>query len=368
MNVLYITYEDLNIASGVTKKIQAQCDGMRANGAEVHLYSIKSGDDGLYAVIDGERIFSYGPRIIRQIRLKTYYNHIVDYVTKNSIELVYVRFALDNPLMVFLYKKLKKLSIKVYLEIPTYPYDNERNATTLFFKALVFIGKITRRYFRCYVDKVVTVQNYDSILGIPTVKISNGIDLSKIKEREPQAHDEFNMVGVAHIGFWHGYDRIINGIGDYYNKGGQEDIHFYIIGDGNSIMEELRELAQQRKVGDRIHFEGRKDSSELDPYFSIADLAIGSLAGHRKGIIDAKPLKCVEYAARGIPFIYSEHNSDFDNTPFIMRFSEDDTPIDVENLLKFTSGIKYTPSMMRKYVEDNLTWAKQMKRIMESAR
>ena len=58
---------------------------------------------------------------------------------------------------------------------------------------------------------------------------------------------------------------------------------------------------------------------ELDELFDLADFAIGSLARHRSHIDKIKTLKNREYAARGIPFIYSETDEDFDRMPSISQ-------------------------------------------------
>ncbi|MEG2480028.1 MAG: hypothetical protein RSA50_07120, partial [Mucinivorans sp.] len=54
-----------------------------------------------------------------------------------------------------------------------------------------------------------------------------------------------------------------------------------------------------------------------DDLFEQADIAIGSLARHRSGITTIKTLKNREYAARGIPFIYSEKYQMLEPTAFL---------------------------------------------------
>ena len=66
---------------------------------------------------------------------------------------------------------------------------------------------------------------------------------------------------------------------------------------------------------------------ELDELFDLADFAIGSLARHRSHIDKIKTLKNREYAARGIPFIYSETDEDFDRMPYILKAPADESAI-----------------------------------------
>ena len=67
-------------------------------------------------------------------------------------------------------------------------------------------------------------------------------------------------------------------------------------------------------------------NEELDELFNEADFAIGSLARHRSGIDKIKTLKNREYAARGIPFAYSETDGDFDKMPYILKFRPTKVP------------------------------------------
>ena len=79
-----------------------------------------------------------------------------------------------------------------------------------------------------------------------------------------------------------------------------------------------------------------------------------------------KTLKNREYATRGIPFIYSETDSDFDNKPYVLKASPDDSPINVMEILDFISHNQLLPQEIRKTVE-GLSWQIQMRRVVEEA-
>ncbi len=369
MKLLFIFFEELKPSNGVSKKVLAQCGGLRANGIEVDLLSLKSIHGELVAILNGDSIYSYGNDKFKYLRLLVDFAYIVKYVKDNHVDAVYARFSRTNPLMILLYKALKRDNVKVLLEIPTYPYDAEKaDKKPLFlflYKTLLFkIDVITRNFLKYYIDRVISVQNYDTIFGVPTVKISNAVNLRNIPIRKRKEHEGYNLIAVAQLGDWHGYDRLIEGMGQYYKNGGKDVVHFYIIGNNDSVINDYKKIVTRYGIEHYVHFEGPKEGKELDAYFDSADFAIGSIGGHRKGLTDAKPLKCVEYAARGIPFIYSENNSDFDNCSFVRKVSQDDSPINVNNLILSLNNIMVEPETMRKYVEDNLTWDNQMKKIV----
>ena len=340
MRLLYILFEEISQSSGVSKKVLAQCDGLRANGVDVDLLSLKDNKGEYLAVVNGDTIYSYGKGILKIIRLLISFRYIIKYIKSHKINAVYVRFPRTIPCLALLFRSLKKLGIKSLLEIPTYPYDKEKyNSPNLVLGLYIWIlyrlDEFTRQFYKYYVDRIVTVQDYDQIFGVPTIKISNGIDLNTIPLRTCLKHKGYNFVGVAQLATWHAYDRLIKGIGEYYKNGGTEDIHFYIIGDNDSLIKEYLKIAQNYNIVNRIFIEGVKRGDELNHYFDNADLAVGSLGFHRIGLVEGKPLKCIEYAARGIPFIYSNINSDFDNKDFIWKVPADDTPIIIEDIILF---------------------------------
>ena len=202
--------------------------------------------------------------------------------------------------------------------------------------------------------------------AIHTIKITNGINLDKINLRIPTLHSGFVLVGVAHLGDWHGYDRVIEGIGQYYRmKGNPEEITFYIIGSNEKVYDKYIALAKKFKIEKRIRFEGIKSGKELDSYFDMADFAISGLGGHRKGVFEAKALKSIEYAARGIPFICSDRDDDMAKWPFVLHAPQNDSYINIQEMLDFIKSNKMEPSEIRKYVEKGLTWDAQMKVVVD---
>lgn len=366
MRALYIAFENLNPASGISKKIVSQFHGFQNNGVETFFLHFKKEENTLVATIDDKTVYTFGSNKLTSIVANFKFKYIYNYIKKNAVDFIYIRYIhFANPHMISFLKKLKKDGIRIVIEVPTFPYDDEYRYSYFFVKILHYVEIYSRRSLKKYVDKVATVQDYDFILGIPTVKISNGIDVDSIFLRKVKPHKELNLLGIANVQFWHGYDRVISGMGEYYKNGGEKDIHFYIVGKNDSVIDDLKRIACENAVEERVHFEGAKHGKELDSYFNISDIGIGGLGAHRKGIYIGKALKCVEYAARGIPFIYSDINSDFDNCPFIKRVSQDDTPIDVNELLVFLEGQTTSPEEIRQYVADNLTWDIQMKKVLD---
>lgn len=108
-----------------------------------------------------------------------------------------------------------------------------------------------------------------------------------------------------------------------------------------------------------------KMNEELDELFNEADFAIGSLARHRSGIDKIKTLKNREYAARGIPFAYSETDEDFDKMPYILKVPADESPIDIHRLIRFYMELDLSPRKIRDSIK-NLSWKEQMMKVINN--
>jgi len=103
----------------------------------------------------------------------------------------------------------------------------------------------------------------------------------------------------------------------------------------------------------------------LDEVFNQCQFAIGSLGRHRSGITVIKTLKNREYATRGIPFIFSEQDSDFDYQPYVLKAPADETPIDIQKIIDFLNHFTMKPEDIRKTVEC-LSWKIQMHRVVDA--
>ena len=122
-------------------------------------------------------------------------------------------------------------------------------------------------------------------------------------------------------------------------------------------------IIEKYHLQDRIVFHGTLFGKELDDVFNQCQFAIGSLGRHRSGITVIKTLKNREYATRGIPFIYSEQDSDFDQQPYVLKAPADESPLDIQQIIDFMDRFTMKPEEIRKTVE-HLTWKIQMQTVV----
>jgi hypothetical protein len=373
MKSLFLICEPLLEYGGISMKILAQEKALERLGFQVVLSELKTDNKNKFTGrYIGEKIIDNYSNInfISKIQFRIKYGNLYRYIVTNEIKLVYIRYAhFANPFFISFLKKLKRSDIKVLLEIPTYPYDQEYNNLKITNEVLMWIEKLSRKKFKDLVSRIITFTPEMKIFGVPSIEISNGIEVSSIKIAEQRAPDNaIHLIGVASIAYWHGYDRVIEGMHNYYLQNpDRRKIFFHIV--GNAEDEESRryhDFVNEYNLSNYIKFYGKKFGKELDILFNDADIAVGCLGCHRKGMKYSKSLKNREYCARGIPFFYSETDEPFENQNFIFKVPADESPIDIDEIIKFYDGNKFDRNNIRNYAFRNLSWDKQFEKVMKN--
>ena len=270
-----------------------------------------------------------------------------------------------SPHFLLFLKRASKYVRKILIEIPSYPYDGELKCSSVHTIILKYKEMLCRQILHLWVDYVITYANDRRIFHIPCIHISNAPAYRLPIKKDNVLHSPIKFIAVANIAYWHGYDRLINGFVNYYKINDRQNVELMIVGDGDSnTIETLKKIVIDNNLQNRIQFLGSKDGQELDELFDNSDLAIGCLGCHRKRVVEIKSLKNIEYAMRGIPFIYSENNLDFDNMPYILKVPADESPIDVNELISFVRNCKFTPKQISDTVKD-MTWENQFQKVFQ---
>ena len=360
--ILYLALLELLPGDGVSKKVAAQVKAFNKQ-SECHLCSYENRGSKRYIKVDGQDIceISNANSLLYRKRI---FDSILKYINETGINVLYIRYTLnaDYYYISFL-KAAKRLGCKILIEIPTYPYDSEFKNASLKRKLLHQVEMFFRQWLRSCCDYIVTTSEQENIFNLPTLRISNAVDPDDIPlNPSTQKKESYRFIAVGQIAFWHGYDRMIAGFRDYYKNNPETEVYLDIVGNGHALPE-LQALVKDYDLEKYITFHGRREGAELNAIFTNADMAIGCLGCHRKSLVEVKSLKNVEYAMRGLPFIYSERNSDFDDKPYVVKCSPDESPVSVDELVNFIKQNTFTPEEIRKSV-DVLSWDNQIKTIL----
>lgn len=366
MKALFLIFHGFNDANGISKKIQYQVQALKDNGLETHLCYLCEDNGSKQRIIDTEVIADYGNGIKGKIYKRLEYRSLTHYILEHRFDFIYMRSNHNaNPFTIRMLKRLKQEEIKIVMEIPTYPYDQEY--VTLFMKIELLIDRCFRKKMARYLDSIVTFSEYKKIFGTPTIQISNGIDFRAIPQKchMNETTYELHLLGVAEIHYWHGYDRLIQGLAEYYATNPSYKVYFHLAGklSGQREHDEIIPLIQKYHLEPYVILHGALYGEALDDLFEHCDLGIGSLGRHRSGITNIKTLKNREYTARGIPFIYSEIDSDFENMPYILKVPANDSPIEIGTIISFYKAAPKSPAEIRNSIS-HLSWKEQMQKVL----
>ena len=283
---------------------------------------------------------------------------------------------MDGDTILFLKKvKTYRPNIKIVLEIPTYPYDNEGKAVSMI--PLKIKDKFWRKYLKRYIDRVITYSNDKEIFGIETIVVSNAIDYESAKRESLYSVDNLNfpinMIACASLYYWHGYDRAIEGLHNYYSSSKRNrELNLYIVGEGRE-KEKLERMVYEYHLEDHIKITGGLYGRPLDDIYNKCLIGLDSMGRHRSGVFYNSSLKGKEYCAKGL-IIVSGVETELDSAsdfPFYIRIPADDSPVDFEevvdkcNLLFGKYEIVDIQKSIMNYAKEHFDFESTMKTVIE---
>lgn len=349
-------------ASGEVKKVRMQISAMIEEGIAVKELCIDH-SSSLYKFLRRIPFYPSNGIVLNQ------------YMKKSEIkncDFIYIRKYMIDWGLLRLLKSIKNIKpqIKIIFEIPTYPYDLEWNR--FIDKTMLWKEKTCRGFLYKYVDRIVTFSDDREIWNIKTIPISNGIDIKQLPKKQmqsPKSENQINLVAVALLAPWHGYDRLLRGLFEYYKSSPTITVNLDIVGTGPEY-KNLQQIVKNYGLFDVVKFHGKLHGKDLSNLYNTSDIAIGSLGMHRIGLHKAHTLKVREYCARGIPFIKSYYDNIFDNNHFkyMLNVSADESSIDINKIVTFYTQLRMDQGVideMYNFALNYLTWNKQLKPILE---
>lgn len=370
MKVLFLVFHGLSASNGISKKILSQVKAFADLGIETRFchYDVESSGNRRW-VVDGVTLVDLGRGSIAKFKKRTCYFPILNYVYRENVDLVYIRSDHNaNPFTIHFVRSLKKRGCRIVMEIPTFPYDQEY--ITLESKFHLFWDRCFRHKLASELSAIVSFTNEESIFGQRTIGISNGVDFQAIPLRRKairKSQDkDIHLLGVAEIHYWHGFDRVIAGLAEYYRVNPSRKVYFHIVGELSGKREEDEILLPIRNhhLAPYVILHGALWGGDLDKMFDLADFGIGSLGRHRSGISSIRTLKNREYAARGMAFAYSETDPDFDNMGYVLKIPADESPVEIDSVVNFIDDLRVEPQAIRNSV-GHLSWGAQIKKVID---
>lgn len=365
----YANIRTKDFTLGITRKVFLEIEAFRKQGFIVTYSGY---------LPDGVAIFDNNNNVILKkeypiknevlshlIRRTLLMNLCIEFLKRHGIryKFSYVRYHFFDKTYVRLLAALKTVSDKVIIEAHSTPkFEKGLNP-------MAYIGwKDARwnKYAKRYVDLVASMSDEDNLWGIETVKISNGIDINSIKIHEYKGEQlELNLIAVSFEGAVHGYDRVLKGIYNYYQSGGNRTIKFHIVGTTMKSTDFLIEKLDLQKCCIKY---GPKAGKTLEEIYDIANMGVGCLANHRIGSFYGSALKTKEYIAKGIPFIYGWKEKVLENFEYAKCYELNEEPIDMNSVIRFYDSLdkKNLPQKIRSCLGVEDTWEFQMRKVIDT--
>lgn len=271
---------------------------------------------------------------------------------------------------------------KIIIDVPT-PYSTVLNELELIENKKTIKKILTKAYLRIFfpwswlpANKVIQYgqESWYYSLGFKNkiLLTANGIDVPSIPKKSPPPlwpQRKFVMIAVGALAEWHGFDRIIKGIAQFLKdeKNSHIDPQLIIVGEG-PIRTEWEQLSLNLGTNNNVQFVGLKTGRELDNIFNNAHIAISSLGLHKINLHLASVLKAREYTARGIPFIASGTDIDFQPTPsFRLTVPNDDSTVNIQKIIRWYEELEYNDSkadVTRSYASQYLDFEAKVKEFV----
>ena len=366
---------------GVQNKILAQCRAFEEYGYHVDLI-LRRGTDTILVSNQQEQTLAKHRSVIQNKMIRSVLdkqNQISDikaFIKTRTYDACYIRYDFSDPAFIDLLKEVKKTCPKIGLELPTYPYEDE-NRARLVSRVKLSVDMFFRKQLHKYVDFIATFYSgYESLFGIPVLTIPNGFDfstMSLITKELPK--DAIHIIAVSSMREWHGYERFLEGMNNYYRASGDDkrNIILHLVGNGREY-HKYKDLAEKYNLNDHVIMEGAMHGKPLDDLYETCAIGIDSLARHRSGIDVLSSLKSREYGAKGLPMINSCKIDIIDDSfPFLLQVSADEAPIDMDSVIRFyddcfASGKPRTEvgAQIRSYVESRSGMVQTLSQVVNS--
>lgn len=362
--IYYVTGLDVNSwGEGIQKKIRKHIDLLKN---EFNTF------ETIYMSLERKQ-----SRLLKIIRTVNPFMSTLDYKKLYDIKggsILFIRYMGLNYFLLSAIRNLAKNNVKIVIEIPTYPYDRE--TSNIISKINNIQDRLCRKYLYKYVSRIITYSDDEYIWGIKTIKISNAVDVDDNYEIKPVNTDSINMLAVASLAFWHGYDRLIQGLNNYYKNGGKRKVYFHLVGDGKYVLDEYKKLVKRLKIDNSVIFHGRKSGKELDDIYTKCNLGIDSLGRHRSGVTYNSSIKGKEYLLKGLPIISgvkTELDSLTECAGYYYRVPADDSPININDVIVFFDKVYQEDSLtvrktLRNYAKHNFDFSITFKPVIDYIR
>ena len=287
--------------SGVGKKIQSHVATWQRMGHEARLFMHTSAFEPLSELIEADYFFYTGAgKVKTEINRVRAAKQLVNAVRSFQPDIIFLRYGM------YVYPAHRLAGIApVVEEINTNDLSQHEELGPAYSLYNRFTRGILlkRVYGLVAVSHELAASHAFASFKKPTIVISNGIELDAIEPLPAPYNETPHLVFIATPGYsWHGVDKLLT-LARLH-----ADLTIHVVGyDGP-------EQAEPRPAN--VHFHGYLHSDAYVGLLRKSDLAISTLALHRKAMQEASPLKTRECLASGLPTVIAYTDTDLNQAAF----------------------------------------------------
>jgi glycosyltransferase involved in cell wall biosynthesis len=290
-------------------------------------------------------------------------------IQSNKYEVIYFRDQVWSRHMSGIVSFAKANGIKLFMEIPTYPYYKEQisvSSNKIVAVMYVFLDYLSDFLYFKYLDCIpVVVANSNKKLKKNMLSISNGADTDYFQCTSGKSNDEIDIVGVGYISKYHGFEKVIKSMHKYYANGGTRKVKFYIVGEG-PYKHVLEKMTREFDLGDKVYFMGELDKNEMRDIYHKANITVGTLSLQKRGADIDTSLKVVESVVQGIPIIVSGKIQDcFVRENMSFHIDSKDDAFDLIELFTFLDSYRVSDDDMLR-LRQKYDWKSVMDNIFQT--
>lgn len=332
----------INIQAGIYRKINSQIAAFNNAGLDCDI------------LVQKDKANSEPPRFFDRVERYTPWGNInpvwEDIEDIGDIQFLYFRHpkAIYGSMIDHISRyKSQNDRLKVFMEIPTYPYEFEYKSIKD--RYLLLIDKYYRNRMKGIIDCIFVSDSMhltgEEIFGIKCIPFINGYDVKNtaVPGHIKSGDNKIVLTCVAVFSFWHGYERLLFGLSNYIRRGNSKyEFEINFVGNGPELPY-YKKIVSDHNLGKYVVFHNVKFGEELDEVYSRTDIGIACLGCYKKKIDIIGDLKTREYMAKGIPTVSGcrvDLFSEGIDTEYYREIPNDNTPVNMDYVVDFYEFIE----------------------------
>lgn len=369
-NVIYFSLTNLAVNDAYYNKLLSHNILIKKKGYFQIILAYHNSDVGIFTIKNSNIKLLISIKCYNTINKRIVLFSILIYLLlRKKYKFIYIRYPRPDLFLIVSLVILKLKLIKIFYEIPTYPFTKEFNKL---FSISGFYERISTLIFfpitLLLTDYVLVIAYDQKILLKYVKKIENGVTDFKIFKNNLNSSKTIKLISVINFNETnnrHGLDRLLKGLSEYDQS--FRPVELLLVGDVSKS--NLKEEIINGVNKGYLKILGNLNNADLQKYYMLADVGIGNLGFHRISVNYSSSLKEREFLEYGLPYISSSKDHMIrENCNFRLKVSNNDELVKISTVINFYDKFinqKNQYIELKKYTKKHLNWNKAMQNFLK---